>query len=120
MSIHQSLPDKKKRTHGNHGFLVGHVLATMGLEALAAVDGTAFGGLEGNLGHAAALVADDFEHLAGVPASVTAGSTASGATSGLILKAFLGEERLLVGGEDEFLAAVFAHESFVLIHGMAS
>ena len=80
----------------------------MSLKAVAAVHRTALGGLERNLGGAAALVAHDLEHLAGTAAG-TAGSTASRAAAGLVLKAFLSEESLLVGGENEFLTTLFAH-----------
>jgi len=80
----------------------------MSLKAVAAIHRTALGGLEGNLGGAAALVAHNLEHLAGTTAGTT-GSTASGAAAGLVLEAFLSEESLLVSGEYEFLTTLFAH-----------
>ena len=89
------------------------------LEALTAVHGPISAGLEGNLGGAAATVADHFVHLTGAVAAVLSptGSTAGGAAAGLILEALLGEKRLLAGGENEFVAAVTAGQRLVFIHG---
>ena len=101
----------------NH--LIGLIpLLTLGFEALTAVHGPVSAGLEGNLRGTAAAVADHFEHLPGAVSAVlgTTGSAAGGAAAGLILEALLGEESLLAGGEDEFVAAVTAGQCFVLIH----
>ena len=77
-------------------------------------------GLEGNLGGAAAAIADYFEHLAGVGVAGTIGGTALGAaglaTGGLVLEALLGEESLLGSREHELIAAVTAGQGFVLVH----
>jgi hypothetical protein len=88
---------------------------TMSLEAIAAVNRTAFGGLEGHLRGATALIANDFIHLTGATGGATIGA-ASGAASGLVLETFLGEESLLISGEDELLTTLFAYKGLVLIH----
>ena len=85
-------------------------------EAVAAVHRTALSGLEGHLGGAAALITYDVKHLTGATGG-TAGGAASGAAAGLVLEALLGEEGLLIGGEDELLTALFAYKGLVLIHG---
>ena len=90
-------------------------------EAIAAVHGTIATGLEGNLGGAAAAVADHFVHLTGSSVAAVLGTTssaASGAAAGLVLEALLGEESLLGSRENEFVAAVTAGQSLVLIHGV--
>ena len=78
-------------------------------EALAAEHGTVGLGLEGNLSLAAATGAGSGEELTGSAGSVLAGVTASLAALGLILEAALCVESLLTGGENELVAALFAH-----------
>ena len=80
-------------------------------EALAAVNRAIFTGSEGNAGFLAAGSADSGEHLSlGLgSAAVLAGVTAVSASLGLVLKASFSVELLLTGGENEFLAAVFAY-----------
>jgi hypothetical protein len=88
-------------------------------ETIAAIDGTVVAGLEGNLARFAAFRADGVIHLtlavsaAGV---LLAGIPACLAALGFIGEAFFSVEFLFAGGESEFLTAVFADESFVLIH----
>ena len=96
-------------------------LATTGGEALAAEHGTILTGLEGNLGGLAAFGAHSVEHLAGSAGSGTGsltGHTAVTAAGGLILEALLGVERLFTGREDELIAAVFAYQRLVFVHGL--
>ena len=78
-------------------------------EALAAEHGTVGLGLEGNLGLAAATGAGSGEELTGGPGSVLASITAGLAALGLVLEATLSVEFLLAGGENEFVAALFAN-----------
>jgi hypothetical protein len=95
----------------------------LSVEALTAVNGTISAGLEGNLGLAAAAVADHGEHLAGGTAVAVlgpTGSAAGGAAAGLILEALLREEFLFAGRENEFVAAITAGQGFVLVHGNTS
>ncbi len=89
------------------------------LEALTAVHGPVSAGLEGNLRGLSAAVADHFVHLAGAIAAVlgTAGGAAGRAAAGLILETLLREEFLLAGRENEFVAAVAAGQSLVLVNG---
>lgn len=89
-------------------------------EALAAVDGTIFLGLEGHLRLGAAIGAHGVVHFARavvvVPRSLM-GLTALTAAGGLILEALLGVERLFTGRENELIAAVFAYQRLVFVHG---
>ena len=78
-------------------------------EALAAENGTVGLGLEGNLCLAAATCAGSGEELTGATGSVLASVTASLAALGLVLEAALCVELLLTGGENEFVAALFAN-----------
>ena len=95
--------------------------ATTSSEASAAEHGTILTGLEGNLGGLTAFGAHSVEHLAGSAGSGTgslASHTAVTATGGLILEALLGVERLFTGREDELIAAVFAYQRLVFVHGL--
>ena len=82
-------------------------------KTIAAVDGAVTAGLKGNLAGLAALGANSVKHLTAVAAAASgaalAGITARFAALGLIGEAFLGVELLLAGGENEFLAAIFAY-----------
>ena len=79
-------------------------------KAIAAVDGTVAGGLEGNLALLAALGANCIIHGAlGTGSLALTGSTAGSAALGLVLEAALCVELLLTGGENEFVAAIFAN-----------
>ena len=78
-------------------------------EALAAENGTIRLGLEGNLCLAAATSAGSGEELTGATGNVLAGIAAGLAALGLVLEAALCVECLLTGGENEFVAALFAH-----------
>ena len=78
-------------------------------EALAAVNGTIGLGLEGNLCLTAATGASSGEELTGATGAVLAGITAGLAALGLVLEAALCVELLLTGGENEFVAALFAN-----------
>ena len=78
-------------------------------EALAAENGTVGLGLEGHLGLAAAAAAGSSEELTGTTGVVLASVAAGLAALGLVLEAALGVEFLLTGGENEFVAALFAN-----------
>ena len=78
-------------------------------EALAAENGTIGLGLEGHLGLAAAAGAGSGKELTGTTGGVLASVTASLAALGLVLEAALSIEFLFTGGENEFLAALFAN-----------
>ena len=78
-------------------------------EALAAEYGTVGLGLEGNLCLAAATCAGSGEELTGTTGIGLTGVTACLAALGLILEAALCVEFLLTGGENEFVAALFAN-----------
>ena len=115
MGISRSYPKKQKIAPGNgeypfRGHLFGQlVLATHLSEALAAVHGTVGLGLEGNLGFAAAAGAGSGEELTGATGAVLASVTAGLAALRLVLEATLCVEFLFTGGENEFLAALFAN-----------
>lgn len=66
-------------------------------------------GSKGTLALAAAGSADSGEILAGTTGSVLARVTAGLAALGLVLEAALSVELLLTGGENELVAALFAH-----------
>jgi hypothetical protein len=78
-------------------------------EALAAENGTVGLGLEGNLCLATATCASSSEELTGTTGICLTGVTACLAALGLILEATLCVEFLLTGGENEFVAALFAN-----------
>ena len=78
-------------------------------EALAAEYGTVGLGLEGNLCLTTATCAGSSEELTGTTGVSLTGVTASLAALGLILEAALCVEFLLTGGENEFVAALFAN-----------
>ena len=78
-------------------------------EALAAEYGTVGLGLKGNLCLAAAACASSGEEFTGATGVVLASVTASLAALGLILETALCVEFLLTGGENEFVAALFAN-----------
>ena len=93
---------------------------TLCFEAVTAVHGTISAGLEGNLGFAAAAVADHGEHLPGSTAIAVLGPTGSAAgraAGGLVLEALLSEEFLLRGGENELVVAIAAYQGLVFVHG---
>ena len=90
-------------------FSVKLAVSTHLSEALAAENGTVGLGLEGNLCLAAATCAGSGEELTGATGSVLASITASLAALGLVLEAALCVEFLLTGGENEFVAALFAN-----------
>ena len=77
-------------------------------EAIAAVNRTIGLGLERNASLAAAGSAGSGEVLTGTASSILASVTAGLAALGLILEAALCVELLLTGGENEFLATLFA------------
>ena len=78
-------------------------------KAIAAVHRTIVSGLEGYAGFAAAGSAGGGEELTGTTGSVLAGIAAGLAALGLILETLLSVELLLAGGENEFIAALFAN-----------
>ena len=78
-------------------------------EALAAVYGTVGLGLEGNLCLAAATGASSSEELTRATGVVLTSIAAGLAALGLVLEATLCVEFLLAGGENEFVAALFAN-----------
>ena len=78
-------------------------------EALAAEHGTVGLGLKGNLSLAAAACASSSEELTGTTGSILASVAAGLAALGLVLEATLCVELLLTGGENEFVAALFAN-----------
>ena len=88
-------------------------------ETIAAIDRAVVAGLEGDFAGLAAFGTDGVIHLtlaAATAGVLLAGVTAGLAALGLILEPTLSVEFLFAGGENEFLTAVFADESFVLIH----
>ena len=94
-------------------------------EAVAAVNRTVASGLEGNLAGRPALGADSVEHLTRGSAIATAARsltsvTASLAALRLIGETFFGIKGLLIGSENELLAAVFASDDFVVVHLITS
>ena len=90
------------------------LLLAMLLEAGAAVHRPVAGGLESDLRLTAALCAGGDEVLSLALARVLLGVTACLAALGLVEEALFLVELLLTCGEHKFLAALFAHQSFVL------
>ena len=78
-------------------------------ETSAAENGTVGLGLEGNLCLATATCASSSEELTGSTGVSLTGITAGLAALGLVLEATLCVEFLLTGGENEFVAALFAN-----------
>ena len=91
------------------GFVWQLAFASHLSEALAAEHRTVGLGLEGNLCLAAATGTSSGEELTGATGGVLASVTASLAALGLVLEAALSVEFLLTGGENEFVAALFAN-----------
>lgn len=85
-------------------------------EALAAVYRSVLTGLKGNLCLSAARIAGCCKPLTLATGCVLSCITASLATLGLIYKAFFSIEFLFACGENEFVAAFLADESFVFVH----
>ena len=78
-------------------------------KAIAAIHRTIVSGLERHASLAAAGSAGGGEELTGATGSVLAGIAAGLAALGLILEAALCVKLLLAGGENEFVAALFAN-----------
>ena len=88
-------------------------------EAVAAVDGAIVAGLKGDLASLTALGADSVEHGTGGCAGLTlAGIAAALAALGFVGEAFFSIELLLTGSEHEFLSAILADQSLVVVHGI--
>jgi hypothetical protein len=89
------------------------------VETLAAIDRTIIPGLERNLAGSAAVCADCIVHLTlttAVAGVLLACVTACLAALGFVLETAFRIKFLFTGSENEFLTAVSANESFVLIH----
>ena len=99
----------KKRTSAVADVLLCMQLTSSCCKAVAAVDGTVAGGLEGNLTFRSALRANSIIHGALGTSSALASSAAGLAALGLVFEATLCVELLLTGGEHKLLAAVFAN-----------
>ena len=108
-----NIPTKNRTAKCDPGFCLFYysvlAVSTHLSEALAAENGTVGLGLEGNLCLAAATAAGSGEELTGTTGIVLACVTASLAALGLVLEAALCVEFLLTGGENEFVAALFAN-----------
>ena len=86
------------------------------LEALVAVNGPIIARNKRDLGRCTTVCANRIIKLAvGIPCILPVGS-AGLAANGLILETLLGIKLLLAGGEDEFFAAVLAHQCLVFEH----
>src|ERR1700694_5131520 len=85
------------------------------VEAVAAIDGAAHGGREGDLGGLAALGADDFVELLGATRApdVAVDRPTVGTARRLVLESLRGVELLLTDGEDEVETTVTARQSLV-------
>ncbi len=91
-------------------FVIAELLGGLHLcKAIAAIHRTIVSGLERNAGFAAAGSAGGGEKLTRTTGSVLAGVTAGLAALGLILETLLRIKLLLAGGENEFIAALFAN-----------
>jgi len=86
-------------------------------KALAAVDSLAFGRIEGHLALLATVRTDSGEHFSRSLLRVLSCGTALLASLGLVFKALRSIEFLLTGGEHEIVAAIFALQCLVLVHG---
>lgn len=78
-------------------------------KAIAAINGTIAGGLEGNLCFLTAVCASGGEIFLRLSCGVLSCVAASFASLGLVLETFLSVEFLFTCGENEFLATVFAY-----------
>ena len=102
----------KTNSAGSTGAVVFYwklTLCTHLSEALAAEYGTVGLGLKGNLCLATATCAGSSEEFTGTTGAGLASVTACLAALGLVLEAALCVEFLLTGGENEFIAALFAN-----------
>jgi hypothetical protein len=86
-------------------------------EALAAVNRAVGLGLEGNLSFLTASSTSGREELSGATSSLLSAVTACLAALGLVLEAALCVEFLLTSREHELVAALFAYQSLVVVHG---
>ena len=86
-------------------------------KAFAAINRSVLTRLKGNFCYSTAGITSCLKPLTLATAGVFACITASLATLGLINKAFFSIEFLFTGGENEFLSAFLASESFVFVHG---
>ena len=105
------IKDKNKQRWLAPALLLFGILALVAhlSEALAAEHRTVGLGLEGHLSLAAATGTGSSEELTGTTGVVLASVTAGLAALGLVLEAALCVEFLLTGGENEFVAALFAN-----------
>ena len=88
-------------------------------EALAAVNGLTFGGLEGHLAFLTASRTYCREHFSCALNSILSCSTAVLASLGLVLESLGCIEFLLTCGEHEIIATIFALQCLVLVHGFS-
>ena len=88
-------------------------------EALAAVNGLTFGGLEGHLAFLATVCANCREHFSCALSCVLSCGTAVLASLGLVLESLGCIEFLLTCGEHEIIATIFALQCLVLVHGFS-
>jgi len=112
-------PEKRNEKRGGNRlffrFGTRSVTASCG-KAFTAVNGLAFGRIEGHFASFSAVSADSIKHLSGASRSGLACIAAGFASLGLVLEALLCIEFLLTGGEHEIIAAFFALQCLVLIH----
>lgn len=87
-------------------------------KTIAAIYRTIVAGLERNLAGFSAGSAYGIEHLARCSSIVFTGVTAGFASLRFVRKSFFLKEILFARGENEFIAAVFAYQRFVLMHQM--
>ena len=85
-------------------------------KALAAIYRSVLTRLKGNFCNSTAGSAGSLKHFTLASGRVFARIAACLATLGFINKAFFSVEFLLTGGENEFVAAFLANESFVFVH----
>jgi len=86
-------------------------------EAFAAIHRTVARGFKGDSGFLAAIGADSSKHLACITAGSLTSIAASLTSLWLIHEASLSIEFLLASREDELIAALFALQSLVSVHG---
>ena len=111
------LQKRKKRTADSAVLFLNELVVLLHCcEALAAINGTIIGGLEGNLCFFAAVCANSSKVFSCLLGSVLLSVSAGLASLGLVLETFLGIEFLLTCGEHKLLTTILAYQCLVFVH----
>ena len=108
---------RKKRTADSAVLFLNELVVLLHCcEAIAAINGTIAGGLEGNFCFLAAVSASSGKILSCLSGSILLRVSAGLASLGFVLESFLGVEFLFTGGENELAATILAYQCLVFVH----